>query len=303
VRRGTGITVAAIALAWLPTLTGCTLITYLGTDPTGQERGMTYYLGGAGTFGHVGTIDVPHGLREAGYDGGLEVFGWQSILGGTLRDQLDRQRNLGQARRLAQRIQNYLDRFPGRPVNIIALSAGTGISTWAIESLPEGVRVRNVVFLGSSLSRDYELSTALARVDGALYNFYSPRDSVLRYGVPVAGSVDREFDGPAVGGLYGFRLPPLNKPDAREIYRLKLRNMPYRAAYARYGYKGGHTDSTTTAFVRSVIAPLIMKAPPAESPNGHEPPAPDGRERAPVPDESEPASQPGASTRKATVIP
>jgi hypothetical protein len=40
----------------------CTLISKLGTDLSGEEFGKTYYLGGAGTLGHVGTIDVPSGL-------------------------------------------------------------------------------------------------------------------------------------------------------------------------------------------------------------------------------------------------
>ncbi len=238
---------------------GCTFISYLGTDERNLHLGKTFYLGGAGTFGHVGTIDVPKGLREAGYRGAIEVFGWQSFVGGTLRDQMDKWRNEGQARRLANRIQEYLDEYPGRRVNIIALSAGTGIVAWALEDLPEKYHVGTVVFMGSSLSRRYDLVTALSHVDDALYNFYSTQDRILRYGIPIAGSVDREFEGPSVAGLYGFAPPNGGGAQVRKLYDRKVRNMPWRRLYARYGYEGGHTDSTSRAFIARFVAPLTLR--------------------------------------------
>jgi len=242
-------------------LGGCTWISYLGTDPTGSQFGRTYYLGGAGPFGHVGTIDVPTGLREAGYTGSIEVFGWQSIVGGTLRDQMDRARNAKEARRLARRIQAYLRRYPNRRVNIIALSAGTGIATWALEALPPRVHVNNLVFLASSLSRDYDLAPALRRIDGKVYNFYSPDDPILRLGVPIAGSIDRETRGPDLAGVLGFEVPRNATPGVALLYREHLRNRPYRAEYREYGYKGLHADSTSVNFVRYVLTPLIMRNP------------------------------------------
>jgi len=232
----------------------------LGTDRTGHEYGQTYYVGGAGPFGNIGTIDVPKGLRRAGYKGAIEVFGWQSILGGTLRDQIDRERNEEQARLLAERIQQYLDEHPGRPVHIVALSAGTGIVTWALEMLPEGCRVGNVVFLSSSLSRGYDLAAALKHIDGRLSNFHSSRDPVLRYGVAITGSIDRESFSPSAAGLHGFSLPLDADEDVRQLYKLRLRNRPYQSSWARYGYRGYHTDNTTVEFVRHVVAPLVVQA-------------------------------------------
>jgi pimeloyl-ACP methyl ester carboxylesterase len=159
-----------VALSWLP---GCACLSYLGTDEHGRELGRTYFVGGAGGVGNVvGTIDVPKGLRAAKYRGSIEVFGWQSALGGTLRDMLDRGRNESEARRLAQRIQDYLDQYPGRRVNIIALSAGTGIATWALESLAPKYHVGSVVFLGSALSREYDLGVAVRPINRHQYVFY-----------------------------------------------------------------------------------------------------------------------------------
>ncbi len=251
-----GLVVAAVAV-W--GAGGCMLIPKLGTDPQGRDRGQTYYVGGAGALGNIGTIDVPRGLRRTGYRGGIEVFGWQSILGGTIRDQVDRARNEEQARRLAERIQEYLDQYPGRQVSIIALSAGTGIVTWALEMLPDGYNVGNVAFLGSSLSRTYDLSAALRHVGGRLYVFHSTHDAVLRYGTFVAGSVDRELFAPSAAGLHGFSLPPDAPQETRELYKQHLRNRPYQSTWARFGYRGGHMDCTSQDFVRRVVAPLVIE--------------------------------------------
>jgi len=68
---------------------------------------------------------------------------------------LDRSRNESEARRLAERIELYMDEFPGRRANIIALSAGTGIATWALEALPSKYHVGPWVSR-SALSRDYD---------------------------------------------------------------------------------------------------------------------------------------------------
>jgi pimeloyl-ACP methyl ester carboxylesterase len=229
----------------------------IGTDDTGLEHGKTWYIGGAGPVGDaVGALDVPRGLRNAGYRGAIEVYGWQSE---TLRDQVDRSRNEKLARQLAGHIQKYLDAHPGRRVNIIALSAGTGIATWALESLDEGYRVGTVVFLASSISRRYDLSRALSRIDGRLYCFYSTRDNMLRLGVPFTGSVDRKGGSATVAGLYGFALPPMPEAETLQIYRERLRNRGYRREYRRYGYRGDHTDGTAPRFIEKVVAPLLME--------------------------------------------
>ena len=239
---------------------GCTWMSYFGTDEHGSELGRTYFVGGAGSIGNVvGTFDVPRGLRAAKYRGSIETFGWQSVIGGTLRDQLDRSRNEGEGRRLARRIQAYWKKYPGRRVNVIALSAGTGIAAWALEALPVQRRIGTVVFLGSSLSREYDLSSALARIDGHLYSFHSPDDPMLKFGLALTGPVDRPAGGAGVAGLSGFELPPGASESVQALYSRRLRNRPYKAEYAEYGYYGLHADSTSPGFIKAVIAPLLAE--------------------------------------------
>ncbi len=241
---------------FLGTVPGCVWMSRLGSDGAGQPHGQTWFIGGAGPVGNVvGTFDVPRGLRAARYRGAIEVFGWQCVVGGTLRDMLDRERGAGEARRLAADIQQYLDQFPGRRVNLIALSAGTGIATWALEALPPTHRVGTVVYLGSALSRDYDLSRALARIGGRLHCFYSADDPLLRYGVPLTGAVDRSS--PVAAGLYGFARPSAADGPTQTVYARRLRNHPYRREYAEYGYFGWHADSTSPRFIEKVVAPLL----------------------------------------------
>lgn len=248
-----------IASFALVCLAGCSWVAAeIGTDLRGENVGKTYYLGGAGALGHVGTIDVPNGLRAGRYKGAIEVVGWQTWFGDVLRDQIDRARNEVEAERFAQQITDYLDTHPGRRVNIIALSAGTGIATWALEKLPEDYNVGSVVFFGSSLSRHYDLTLALRHVDEKLYNFYSADDPILRYALPIAGTVDREFSD-EVAGRFGFASPRLLTAEANADYLEKLRNMPPLRRYRRYGYKGGHTDGVGEDFIRAVVAPIMTK--------------------------------------------
>jgi pimeloyl-ACP methyl ester carboxylesterase len=232
----------------------------MATDLSGAEFGKVYYVAGAGTIGHSGTLDVPAGLKAAGYKGAIEAFAWQALIGDTIRDQIDRERNAEQAGKLAESIQAYLDENPGRSVHIIAFSAGTGIATWALEDLPPRYSVSTVVFLGSSLRADYDLSNALLRVQDRIYNFFSPHDPVLRIGVPITGTVDREeFDGSKTAGQTGFYLPRRATEEMRALYRARFRNVGYQKEWAKYAHFGLHAD-ITSAFIEHVISRLLRRA-------------------------------------------
>ena len=76
-----------------------------------------------------------------------------------------------------------------------------------------------------------------------------------------------------------------------------LRNLPWRRAYARYGYDGDHTGATSVDFVRRVVTPLVLKRGPADAeqqiaatPVGSPAPASRPAASAPVPTTA-PASQ------------
>ncbi|MCK6454984.1 MAG: deoxyribodipyrimidine photo-lyase [Phycisphaerae bacterium] len=220
-----------------------------------KSRGIVYYVGGAGPIGHVGSIDVPRGLSDAGFTGYVEVFPWQTF--GAAVDQINISRNRAKALELADMIRRDLRFHPDAPVSLIALSAGSGIVTFALEALPDTVRVRSVVFLGCSLSSHYDLTRALKRVNGRLYCFYSPTDTVLSRIVPYTGTIDRSDATQGVAGLSGFAMPALLGPDTLEQYR-KVFNIPYQAEFAAAGYSGEHIDSTDREFIARYVGPLLL---------------------------------------------
>lgn len=275
--------------------TGCSMISKLGTDTRGESLGKIYYLGGAGVFGHVGTTSVPRGLRAGGWPGAVEVFGWQSNLGGTIRDQMDAARNRKEAQLLRNSIVAYQDRYPGRPVHIIALSAGTGVAVWAVADLPEKYPIQHMVLLSSSLSADYNLGQVLANMTGELWNIYNPTDEVLRLGVPMTGSVDRQFSFSNFAGVVGFKLPINAWPALEEAYRSRVLNLPWEPDFANYGYNGRHAQPVNKSFIQHVVTPLMLRQPLSEllfdDPLAQ--PEPTERNRTPLPTtESQPFTEP-----------
>lgn len=221
-----------------------------------QSKGITYYIGGAGPIGNVGSLDIPNGLQDAGYEGAIEVFTWQGFT--HAGDQINLSRNRSKAAELSTKIRNYRRRYPNNEIHIIALSAGTGIATFALEYLPQDVHIDQMVFLGCSMSSRYDLTRALRRVQGRLYVIYSPRDPILSKVVWYTGTVDRASaaeDG--IAGLRGFRMPHSMGPDTERQYT-KLYNVPWRIDFSDAGYDGLHTDSTKRDFIRRYIGPLIL---------------------------------------------
>ena len=224
-----------------------------------EEFGKTYYLDGAGNWGW-GVAEVPKGLRDAGYQGDVEVFIWTSSLNPAI-DQVNVLGNHLRAAMLTGKIQDYLRRHPDQDVNIIALSAGTGIATWAVEALNENEKIANMVLLGSSLSYNYDMSKALRRVRGKVYVYYSPHDEILLTGARALGTVDRKFvDG---AGLRGLHPNDGSSP--------KVVNIGWSSRYTRWGWTGAHTDATSPGFVQHEIARRLFargKRPASSRPSG-----------------------------------
>jgi hypothetical protein len=224
-----------------------------------ESEGKTFYLDGAGNFG-VGKESIPLGLAEGGYLGRVEHFIWTTYMG-PLVDQMYLEHNRREARSLARRIERYKSRWPDRPVNIVALSAGTGIAVFALEEIRQGTHVDNVVLLSSSLSAAYPMAPALDRVDGGVYVFWSPDDPILRGVVPIVGTVDRAGFGAQSAGTFGMRLPPGTPERIRERYR-KVHNVRWYPGPPRNMVdkvvKFNHAGTTSKAFIRELVAPILL---------------------------------------------
>ncbi|NOX58932.1 MAG: hypothetical protein GXP29_08760 [Planctomycetes bacterium] len=238
-----------------------TLILALGLGLMGgcQKRGAaepfgkTYYLDGAGNWG-FGASDVPAGLEQAGYHGDVELYVWTMSFN-PLVDQLNIPGARLRASLLARKIEGYHRRFPDRNINMIALSAGTGVATWAIENLEGGARINNLILLGSSLSHDYDMTAALRNMDGKIYVYHSPYDEVLET-VKIVGTIDGKRGVSSIGAV-GLK-PPRGLSD-------RVVNTPWNRSWIRLGWAGAHTDCTNSRFVRYEIAKHILDGEGVES--------------------------------------
>jgi hypothetical protein len=200
------------------------------------------------------TTEVPAGLREAGYRGDVESFVWTMSFF-PLVDQLVTINAKARAGLLANRIEQYHRSYPENEINIIALSAGTGVAVWAVEELDDEARVHNLILLGSSLSHDYDVREALRRMEGKVYVYHSPHDAVLE-AVRLVGTIDGKR-GVDSAGQVGLKVPP----GAED----RIANTGWSRRYVRYGWAGGHTDCINARFVRYVLGPLIV-GPPQQMP-------------------------------------
>lgn len=214
---------------------------------TAENFGKTYYLDGAGNWG-FGASEVPGGLERAGYHGDVELYVWTMSFN-PLVDQLNIAGAKLRASALARKIEEYHERHPDRKINMIALSAGTGVATWAIEGLRGGVKVNNLILLGSSLSHDYNMSRALGNMTGKVYVYHSPYDEVLET-VKIVGTIDGKRGVSSIGAV-GLK-PPKGMED-------RIVNTPWNRSWIRLGWAGAHTDCTNEKFVRYEIAKHILE--------------------------------------------
>jgi len=201
---------------------------------------------------------VRKGLEEAGLKGGFTNYPWHTQLGVITDQRASVKFKRDKAAQLARSIRQSLEANPDAPLNLIGLSAGTAVAVFALEALPENVAVDNVVLLGSSLSSQYDLTSALKRVDNRMYVFTSSRDTVLRFLVPVAGTADRKRTAGPAAGVGGFRLPLGASSETRRLYA-KLVNVAWNPEFERAGNYGGHTAVAGWRFVRDYVAPLILQ--------------------------------------------
>jgi len=247
-RTSTGLAlVAALAAA----ATGCSQVHYTSTER--YDRGLVVCLSGAG--GMMGECDrIRDGLASGGVDRAIEIFDWST--GEVLSDQLSVADNRRKAAQLSRRIESYERDYPGRPVHVVGVSAGTGLTVWAIEDLADDVKITGAVLIASSLDTKYDLSKALARITDHLYSFSSVADTINSLGVTWAGTVDR--GGHLAGGLVGFSPPDNASDEAKALYKDKLVQIGWWPGDVILGHLGDHLGATNPNFVRLRIAPLVL---------------------------------------------
>ena len=215
-------------------------------------EGIVLHLPGIG--GHLYMDDeLVKGLRDGGVEGQIEIYNWTCGDPG-LPALRALKRNLKEAGKISRLIVEVKEKHPDVTVRITSHSGGSGLAVWALERLPEGVMVEDVVMIAPALSPGYDLTKALGHVRGKVYVFYSQFDSlVLGVGAKLFGTIDRKRVEAA--GKVGFVRPACADEEA---YR-KVVEIPYDPAWTRYGNDGDHIGGMMRRFVEEVVAPILME--------------------------------------------
>ncbi len=243
----------AVALA-LPA--GCADTRGLKTAPR-LERGYVIVLPGVEGKSPM-TTSVAHGLADGGVPSAIEVYDWTVGVPwvAPVWNLRAAGHNRNEARKIAQKIVDYQNRYPGQPVHLIGHSGGGGIAVWALEALPPGHEITSAILLAPAISPNYQLSQALRRTRMGVYNFYSPYDvGFLNLGTTMAGTIDGRH-GRAAGAI-GFSLPWGLTPEDRQLYSTRLHQQRYVSKMAESGHLGNHFGWAKRQFVAEWIASLV----------------------------------------------
>jgi pimeloyl-ACP methyl ester carboxylesterase len=213
----------------------------------------------AGTLFLVGGINdvvlVAHGWRRflaADLPHALEVIAWQQGLWAVLSfaDLWRTAHHRLIAGQLADRLRAA--RRAG-PVHVLAHSAGTAITAYALERLDPAEPVTSAVLVCSALSPTYDLSEALRRTSYGILSVESWLDNVfLGIGTSLLGTADRRW-GPSAG-MVGFHAP--SDPDQAA----KLHQLRWTPKLVRQGWLGGHLSIGSPWFVRGTLAAWVRQA-------------------------------------------
>lgn len=219
------------------------------------NKGWLLHLPGIG--GHAGIDDdLIQGLRQGGFGGEIQLYDW--VLNPGIPALRAQEHNRKEAKKVAALILDRRKAHPNEPIVLTGHSAGTGVAVWALEGLPDDVKIDTLVMLASALSPDYDLSKALSHVSGKLYAFNNPGDWVLGQGTGVFGTVDG-VRGPAAGKV-GFACPA--KADKDQY--AKLVAIPYDPKWVEYDNLGDHIGVMAVPFAKAVLSPIAQgKLPPA----------------------------------------
>ena len=230
------------------------------------QRGYVYYLDGAGGGNPLSnwSSGIRDGLRHAGYPGWGEMFSWETGLGVAPDQVASHEYKRAKATELAHKIVAFRHEHPNTPITLVGHSAGTVVAVYTLEALPERPIVENVVLLSGSLSADYDLTTALARVRQNMYLFTSDRDVILTVLLPILGPADRGADTNRVVGASGAIMPHNPSPET-EFQYAKVVEVRWNPSFRSFGNRGDHLDVLNEGFVRALVAPLVFAAPASQA--------------------------------------
>ncbi len=222
-------------------------------SPCCREPACTVFiLNGAGNF--FGTTDnFQSAIRRRGYPLELITYEWSHGRWRLLADQTDQAWAHAQGKIFAQSVLDHHQRNPGRPIHIVAHSAGAHVALVGLENLPPGI-VKHVIFMAPSVSEHYDVRLALRAVGCQMTNYYSCRDwFYIGVVTRVVGTTDRLHAGTA--GHKAFRAS--FGPEDAELAN-KLVQHPWHVRDLLRGNNGTHYGAYQVWHLEKVVIPFLL---------------------------------------------
>jgi pimeloyl-ACP methyl ester carboxylesterase len=215
--------------------------------------GTIFLVGGINDIWLVAT-GWSRGLRTAGLPHRVIHYRWQQGLRATLTfaDLWRTAHHRASAERFAKLIREQHREHCGEPIHVMAHSAGTAITVYALELLEECEAITSAILIGSGLSPRYDLTACLKRCRAGILSVQSWLDCFfLGLGTCLLGCCDRRFS-PAAG-MVGFKHPQGGHYE-------KLYTLRWHPRYVRQGWVGGHLSQASPWFISRTIADWVRQA-------------------------------------------
>lgn len=240
-----------ITLLALIFLSGCAGVGELPRAPVDPAEPFVLHLPGIDGPGFRDS-DLAQGLHKGGLDAVYEIYDWTHNVSG-IRALQAYKWHRAIAAEVAREIVYLHRQTPVRPIILSAESGGAGIAVFALEALPENVRIDCLLLIAPAVSPDYDLSPALAHVSGRCHVFSSSEDQfILGFGTRLFGTMDGKHT--TAAGVNGFSMPASAQADEYS----KLVDHPWQHNWTSYGNCGDHTGCLDKLFAQKIIAPLLL---------------------------------------------
>ncbi|CAN5349738.1 hypothetical protein BH09PLA1_BH09PLA1_14020 [soil metagenome] len=193
------------------------------------------------------------GIHDGGIDRPVQIVSWGAPSMFFFMNFSNTSIHESAERSLAERITKWHAEHPNATIDIVAHSAGCGVTLGALKQLPQGCTVSTIVLLAPSVSPQYELEPATRAVTGITHVYFSDRDTTfLEWRTGNFGTYDN-IKTPAAGNRGFVSAPP------------GVKQHGYDPSWNSLGNDGGHFGGLSRSFARDVIAPLLSSPVPSRS--------------------------------------